>query len=172
MRDNRRINRRCCVVVSTRTKICHATVAGQEPFGGAGRHRGSLASRRRLRITETMNARVEEARRCFDAHDTNGNGTIEADELQKVLTTLGLRHEGESEEAFRALVGRCMREHDANADGTLSFNEFQRLYNAILEVSTDDRRGARPSFLPLATRLAFLLAVEAPIGTSAFPELD
>ena len=120
----------------------------------------------------TMNSRAEEARRCFDAHDTNGNGTIEADELQKVLTTLGLRQEGESEGAFRALVARCMREHDANADGTLSFNEFQHLYNAILEVSTDDRRGARPRFRPLATRSAFVLAVEAAIGTSAFPELD
>ena len=82
------------------------------------------------------------ARACFVAHDGDANGAIDEDELTRALTTLGLKHEGESDAAFRGLVRRCMREHDANADGTLSFNEFRRLYDAVVGVATEDRREA------------------------------
>ena len=89
-------------------------------------------------------AREEEARSCFVSHDSDGSGTIDTAELEMVLTKLGLKQQGETDESFKSLVGRCMKEHDANSDGVLSFNEFQRLYNAVKGVKAEDMRGETP----------------------------
>jgi hypothetical protein len=88
-------------------------------------------------------AREEAARHCFVSHDSDNSGNIDVNELLAVLTDLGLKQKGETDDSFKALVARCMREHDANSDGVLSFTEFQRLYNAVKGVSADDMRGER-----------------------------
>lgn len=59
-------------------------------------------------------------RESFQAFDVDGNGFIDAAELQYVLTTLG---EPLTDKEARALIASV----DVNADGKLDYNEFVQL---------------------------------------------
>ena len=111
-------------------------------------------------------AREEEARACFLAHDTDDSGTIDATELVSVFRTLGLKRAEQDEASFEARVGRCLSEHDTNADGVLSFDEFKRLYNVIKGVAVHRPRASR---LTTGVTLAFLRDLPGVIAKLEFP---
>ena len=82
-------------------------------------------------LVEQAEAREAEARACFTTHDLDGSNTINAAELATVLTTLGVKKEGVSDDDFKTLVDATLKEHDTNADGVLQFEEFVVMYNAV-----------------------------------------
>ena len=118
-------------------------------------------------------AREEEARAWFVAHDADDSGTIDAAELASVFRALGLKRADQDEASFETLVGRRLREHDANADGVLSFDEFQRLYNAVKGVAAHPPGASR---LTTGVTLAFLRDLPGVVaklegGRTEFPEV-
>ncbi|RZC67626.1 hypothetical protein C5167_011323 [Papaver somniferum] len=62
------------------------------------------------------------ARAAFDVFDDNRDGFIDANELQKVLSALGIR-EGLTLENCNIMI----RRFDDNSDGRIDFNEFVKL---------------------------------------------
>ena len=82
-------------------------------------------------LIDQAETREAEARACFTKHDLDGSNTINAGELATVLTTLGLKKDGVSDDNFKTLVDATLTKHDANADGVLQFEEFVVMYNAV-----------------------------------------
>ncbi|XP_026458137.1 probable calcium-binding protein CML45 [Papaver somniferum] len=75
-----------------------------------------------LGLFEEKEPSVDEVRGAFDVFDENRDGFIDATELQKVLSALGIR-EGLSLENCNIMI----RRFDDNSDGRIDFNEFVKL---------------------------------------------
>ncbi|KAL0424356.1 UNVERIFIED_CONTAM: putative calcium-binding protein CML46 [Sesamum radiatum] len=70
-------------------------------------------------LFEEENPNLEEVKEAFDVFDSNRDGFIDAEELQKVLCALGLK-EGSEMENCRRMIGMF----DENGDGRIDFDEF------------------------------------------------
>ncbi|XP_010552843.1 PREDICTED: probable calcium-binding protein CML45 [Tarenaya hassleriana] len=70
-------------------------------------------------LFEEKEPSLEEVKEAFDVFDVNRDGFIDATELQRVLTTLGLK-EGSDLENCRKMI----RSFDGNEDGMIDFHEF------------------------------------------------
>lgn len=84
-----------------------------------------LAQEQRVRERQEEQSKISQAFRLLDAFqmfDLDGNGTIDGDELQTVLTTLGYSFT-ESETA------EMMREADVDGDGTIDYQEVPFLFH-------------------------------------------
>ncbi|XP_023771379.1 probable calcium-binding protein CML46 [Lactuca sativa] len=79
----------------------------------------SLNSTDLLNIFEEEQPRLDEVKEAFDIFDENKDGFIDARELQRVLSALGVM-EGADMEDCRKMIGAF----DENADGRIDFNEF------------------------------------------------
>ncbi|KAI3799136.1 hypothetical protein L1987_34426 [Smallanthus sonchifolius] len=75
-----------------------------------------------LNIFEEEEPRLEEVKEAFDVFDENKDGFIDAGELQRVISVLGLKGRTELEDC-RKMIGAF----DENADGRLDFHEFVKL---------------------------------------------
>ena len=64
-----------------------------------------------------------EVRAAFDVFDVNGDGFIDAGELQRVLCSLGLVEEGPEVENCQRMTSAF----DENQDGLIDFCEFVKL---------------------------------------------
>ncbi|KAF5477052.1 hypothetical protein F2P56_003731 [Juglans regia] len=64
----------------------------------------------------------EEVKEAFDMFDENNDGFIDAGELEKVLSTLGILDHLEADQCQRMISV-----FDENADGRIDFNEFVKL---------------------------------------------
>ncbi|RAL37619.1 hypothetical protein DM860_000313 [Cuscuta australis] len=73
-------------------------------------------------------ASVEEAKRCFDVFDEDGNGFIEACELQRVMACLGMEEGRELEDGKKMILAV-----DENGDGVVDFQEFAKLLQLSLK---------------------------------------
>ena len=80
-------------------------------------------------------ARIKgETRETFEAIDTDGNGTIDRQELQKVLYNLG-------EKVNEHDVTECFNEIDTDGNGEISFKEFETWYLASkMRITTDVKK--------------------------------
>ncbi|XP_019170542.1 PREDICTED: probable calcium-binding protein CML30 [Ipomoea nil] len=72
-------------------------------------------------------ASMAEVKRCFDVFDENGDGFIEACELQRVLVCLGLEEEGCGLEDCKRMIWAF----DENGDGVIDLGEFAKLMAQI-----------------------------------------
>lgn len=88
---------------------------GEQEGGGIGH--GEIS-----RLFEEKEPSLEEVREAFDVFDVNGDGFIEAEELQRVLRGLGMEEGKEVEDC-----GRMIRAFDENGDGRIDFREFVKL---------------------------------------------
>ena len=70
-------------------------------------------------------ADVTEARKVFDRYDANKSGSIDAKELGKVLSALGLS-------MSTAEVAQALKELDTDASGQLSWDEFESFVTPLL----------------------------------------
>lgn len=70
-------------------------------------------------IFEEEQPRLDEVKQAFDVFDENRDGFIDARELHRVLSALGLKETVEMEDC-RKMIGAF----DENADGRIDFNEF------------------------------------------------
>eukprot|EP01024_Parvocaulis_polyphysoides_P012778 TRINITY_DN1475_c0_g1_i1.p1 TRINITY_DN1475_c0_g1~~TRINITY_DN1475_c0_g1_i1.p1 ORF type:complete len:197 (-),score=5.42 TRINITY_DN1475_c0_g1_i1:371-877(-) len=68
---------------------------------------------------------VEELKGWFNSIDTNGNGTLDAQELQKALSLGNLHFSLQT-------VAHMIRIHDRDAGGTISFEEFVKLHTFLI----------------------------------------
>ncbi|KAI3936152.1 hypothetical protein MKX01_021432 [Papaver californicum] len=75
-----------------------------------------------LGLFEEKEPSVDEVRGAFDVFDENSDGFIDAIELQKVLSTLGIREGLTLEDCSRMIIT-----FDDNRDGRIDFNEFVKL---------------------------------------------
>ncbi|VFQ95267.1 unnamed protein product [Cuscuta campestris] len=71
---------------------------------------------------------AEEAKRCFDVFDEDGNGFIEARELQRVMACLGMEEGRELEDCKKMILAV-----DENGDGVVDFQEFAKLLQLSLK---------------------------------------
>ena len=67
---------------------------------------------------------------AFRVFDTDGNGTISADELKAILTR---PVRGQPPTLTAAQVDELITKHDANSDGVLSLDEFARAWAVVAE---------------------------------------
>ncbi|KAI3808664.1 hypothetical protein L1987_24621 [Smallanthus sonchifolius] len=70
-------------------------------------------------VFEAEQPRLGEVKEAFDVFDENKDGFIDAGELQRVLSVMGLKERVEVEDC-RKMIGAF----DENADGRIDFNEF------------------------------------------------
>ena len=70
---------------------------------------------------------VSKAKRLFAQIDTDGSGTIDADELRKFLSSLGHKLEGGS----KAVVDLIKQADEGAKDCKLQLQEFARLYHGL-----------------------------------------
>lgn len=68
---------------------------------------------------------LKEVKEAFDVFDKNGDGFIDAEELQRVLSLLGLKQGSDIENCKRMI-----RSFDENRDGRIDFNEYVKLMEA------------------------------------------
>ncbi|KAL0461622.1 UNVERIFIED_CONTAM: putative calcium-binding protein CML46 [Sesamum latifolium] len=78
-------------------------------------------------LFEVENPNMEEVKEAFDVFDSNRDGFIDAEELQKVLCALGLK-EGSEMENCRRMIGLF----DENGDGRIDFDEFVKFMESSL----------------------------------------
>ncbi|KAL2252410.1 probable calcium-binding protein CML45 [Sesamum indicum] len=78
-------------------------------------------------LFEGENPNLEEVKEAFDVFDSNRDGFIDAEELQKVLCALGLK-EGSEMENCRRMIGLF----DENGDGRIDFDEFVKFMESSL----------------------------------------
>lgn len=71
-------------------------------------------------------ASMAEVKRCFDVFDENGDGFIEAAELQRVLVCLGLKEGCGLEDCKRMIWA-----FDENGDGVIDLGELAKLMAQI-----------------------------------------
>ncbi|KAL0431721.1 UNVERIFIED_CONTAM: putative calcium-binding protein CML46 [Sesamum radiatum] len=79
------------------------------------------------RVDQMENPNLEEVKEAFDVFDSNRDGFIDAEELQKVLCALGLK-EGSEMENCRRMIGLF----DENGDGRIDFDEFVKFMESSL----------------------------------------
>ncbi|KAL0350878.1 UNVERIFIED_CONTAM: putative calcium-binding protein CML46 [Sesamum radiatum] len=72
-----------------------------------------------INMFEERTPSLDEVKEAFDVFDSNRDGFIDAKELQKVLSALGLK-EGSEMESCRRMIGAF----DENGDGRIDFDEF------------------------------------------------
>ncbi|KAL4577271.1 hypothetical protein LXL04_013376 [Taraxacum kok-saghyz] len=72
-----------------------------------------------VNIFEEEQPRLDEVKEAFDVFDENKDGFIDARELQRVLSALGLKERADMEDC-KKMIGAF----DENADGRIDFNEF------------------------------------------------
>jgi len=85
-----------------------------------------------MKITDEQLAQL---RASFALYDVNGDGTIDAAEIHKVLLDLGVSDPNSKE------AGLILAELDANGDGSVSFGEFLKVVknlDSLKEVEVDD----------------------------------
>jgi calcium-dependent protein kinase len=80
-------------------------------------------------VTATINrsklVSKERLRMCFDAFDTDGNGSISATELWALL--------GNAREYDETLWQELVNEFDRNGDGVIDFEEFTEMMLKVLD---------------------------------------
>ncbi|KAL0395638.1 UNVERIFIED_CONTAM: putative calcium-binding protein CML46 [Sesamum calycinum] len=81
-------------------------------------------------LFEEENPNLEEVKEAFDVFDSNRDGFIDAEELQKVLCALGLK-EGSEMENCRRMIGMF----DENGDGRIDFDEFVKFMEVWLHLA-------------------------------------
>lgn len=79
-------------------------------------------------LFEEMEPSLEEVKEAFDVFDANGDGFIDARELQRVLRDLGFR-EASKLEACEKMIGAF----DKRGKGRIDFNEFFKLMENSFE---------------------------------------
>ncbi|KAI3794002.1 hypothetical protein L1987_36627 [Smallanthus sonchifolius] len=80
-----------------------------------------------VNIFEEEEPILEEVKEAFDVFDENRDGFIDAGELQRVFSVLGLKGRTEMEDC-KKMIGAF----DENADGRIDFNEFVKLMENTL----------------------------------------
>lgn len=73
-------------------------------------------------LFEDMEPSLQEVKEAFDVFDANGDGFVDATELQRVLCSLGYKEGSKVEECEKMI-----RAFDVNRDGRIDFNEFVKL---------------------------------------------
>lgn len=91
--------------------------------GGGGVYKKPAA----VELSEEM---IREARAAFDKYDVNGDGSIDRDELRRILEDIqGAKKM--SKLLFERYLSMVMNEADKDGGGTLDFDEFLLAYNKI-----------------------------------------
>ncbi|KAL8193484.1 hypothetical protein R6Q57_026619 [Mikania cordata] len=72
-----------------------------------------------FKLFEEQEPRLDEVKEAFDVFDENKDGFIDAGELQRVISVLGLKARTDIEDCRKMI-----RAFDENADGRIDFNEF------------------------------------------------
>ncbi|KAJ9147609.1 hypothetical protein P3X46_029747 [Hevea brasiliensis] len=86
----------------------------------------SMGSDELSQLFDEREPSLEEVKKAFDVFDEKRDGFIDAEELQRVLQTLGLK-EGFTLENCRKMIRAC----DENRDGRIDFNEFVKFMENI-----------------------------------------
>ncbi|KAI7738093.1 hypothetical protein M8C21_026362 [Ambrosia artemisiifolia] len=79
----------------------------------------SLSSDDLFNIFEQEHPRLDEVREAFDVFDENKDGYIDARELKRVFSALGLRDKVDMDDCRKMI-----RVYDDNNDGRIDFDEF------------------------------------------------
>ena len=87
------------------------------------RQRHSATTRQQARTDDApwKRASVEKLRQAFASFDADGNGTLDADELKRILCS---PVSGGNTQMTPEEVDQLFRKFDANGDGVLSVEEF------------------------------------------------
>ncbi|KAL2240410.1 probable calcium-binding protein CML45 [Sesamum indicum] len=94
-------------------------LCGDVDQAGAKLIPASLDANDLLNMFEERTPSLDEVKEAFDVFDSNRDGFIDAQELQKVLSALGLK-EGSEMENCRRMIGAF----DENGDGRIDLDEF------------------------------------------------
>ncbi|KAL4568499.1 hypothetical protein LXL04_024112 [Taraxacum kok-saghyz] len=78
-----------------------------------------LSSNDLFNIFEKENPRLDEVKGAFDVFDENNDGFIDATELQRVFSALGLRDRAQMDDCKKMISV-----FDVNDDGRIDFDEF------------------------------------------------
>eukprot|EP00754_Rhynchopus_humris_P019499 Rhum_TRINITY_DN14643_c11_g2::Rhum_TRINITY_DN14643_c11_g2_i2::g.107451::m.107451 len=107
------------------------------------RHAGAGASaslssgvnplQKRLTKTPIEMGKVEKLRVMFSRYDTNGDGSIDPDEMKQLLGELGVDQEVTTDE-----VSEFCASLDKDGDGSIGFDEFVRFYKGIEKLAKVD----------------------------------
>lgn len=87
--------------------------------GGGGEFKDVVGADYLNCLFEEKEPSLEEVKEAFCVFDRNGDGFIDAEELQRVLSALGFK-EGSTVDACQRMIGA----YDENRDGRIDFNEF------------------------------------------------
>eukprot|EP00966_Prymnesium_polylepis_P155265 3585953-Prymnesium_polylepis.2 len=82
----------------------------------------------------------EKLRQLFGYYDVNGNGTLDREELYKVLLEMDVLQDLDPEAAADT-IDEAFDEADSGGDGTVSFEEFLSFYQAVKEGEWAPRDG-------------------------------
>lgn len=80
---------------------------------------------------------MAKAAALFRQHDSSGNGELEADELKKMLDTLGLPLE---DLQYAKYVNSMFRHCDVDGSGSISFREFMKLFRKVFVDKTRQKQ--------------------------------
>jgi Ca2+-binding EF-hand superfamily protein len=72
--------------------------------------------------------RMDKLRKCFELFDQDGNGKLDAEELQAILT-----RQGGGQSLSLADAQEIIADFDENKDGFLQFDEFVKAWNFHLK---------------------------------------
>jgi len=102
----------------------------------------------RRQVSPTLGAGVEEmidgfekeeakAASLFRQHDSSGNGELEADELKRMLDTLGMPLE---DAQYTKYVNSMFLHCDSDGSGSISFREFMKLFRKVFVDKTRQKQ--------------------------------
>ena len=82
------------------------------------KRRGKREATKQKRITTLSPSQVQDFKKAFEVYDTDGNGFIDIDELEQMVTNL------QNKKPSRDELQQMMNEVDLNKDGRIDFSEF------------------------------------------------